>query len=136
MSPKLIILVENDANLCQSIALILQRAGYIVTATDCVYKALEIVPTANYNLLISDVNIPETTNVLLPKIHTDYPHLPVVILTDQSSAEADRESKQYGAHFLVKPVAPERLLDSVGSIMRNKNHTNQINNHGLPVERF
>ncbi len=122
MNPKLIILVENDVNLRQSIALILQRAGYLVTATECVYKALELVPSGKYNLLISDVNIPETTDVLLPKIHTEYPQLPVVILTDQSDAEAAMESKLLSAHYIVKPVAPERLLDSVGSILSQKNN--------------
>jgi len=136
MSPKLIILVENDVNLRQSIALILQRAGYLVTATECVYKALELVPSGKYNLLISDFNIPETTDVLLPKIHTEYPQLPIVILTDQSDAEAAMESRLHNAHFLVKPIAPERLLDSVGSVLGNKNNSNQFNRHGTPAGKF
>ncbi len=41
MSPKLIILVEDDSNLRQSIALILQRAGYLVTTTESVLPGNE-----------------------------------------------------------------------------------------------
>lgn len=117
MSPKLIILVENDVNLRQSLALILQRAGYLVTFTGSVERAMELISSGNYHLLISDINLPETKSVILPKIHSNYPSLPVVVLTDQSSAEADRESKLNNAQYLIKPVAPERLLDSVGFIL-------------------
>ncbi len=131
MSPKLIILVENDINLRQSIALILQRAGYLVTSTDCVDKALELLRRGDCHLLISDVNIPETNDVLLPKIPHTYPHLPIIILTDQSSAEVEGESKLSAAQYLLKPVAPERLLDSVGFILSRKNNSNHFDNHDL-----
>jgi two-component system chemotaxis response regulator CheY len=132
MSPRQIILVENDINLGQSIALILQRAGYLVAATDRVDKAMELLSNRIYHLLISDVNIPETRAILLPKVSKIYPHLPIVILTDQSIAEVERERKLSGAHYLIKPVAPEYLLDSVGSIIGNRNNNNHLNN-GLPL---
>ena len=49
MSTQLIILVEDDLNLRQSSALILQRDGYLITTTDCVYKALDIIKSGNYS---------------------------------------------------------------------------------------
>ena len=125
MSPKLIILVEDDLNLRQSIALILLRAGYFVTATDCVFKAMNIIQSGNYQMVISDINIPETRDVLLPKVLGMYPHLSIVILTDQSSSEIEKEDKLLSAHYLIKPIAPERLLDCVGTIIGkniNSNH--------------
>jgi DNA-binding NtrC family response regulator len=117
MSPKLIILVEDDLNLRQSIALILLRAGFFVTSTDCVYKALDIIQSGNFHMLIADINIPDTREVLLPKVLGLYPNLSIVILTDQSSSEIEKEGKLLSAHYLVKPIAPERLLDCVGTIM-------------------
>jgi DNA-binding NtrC family response regulator len=131
MSPKQIILVENDINLRQSIALILKRAGYLVAATDRVDKAMEWLSNRIYHMLISDVNIPETRAILLPGISKNYPHLPVVILTDQSTAEVDGERKLSGAYYLIKPVAPEYLLDSVKSILGNGSNNNHLNN-GIP----
>ncbi len=136
MSPKSIILVENDVNLRQSIALILQRADYAVTATDCVDKALELVKRGNYHLLISDFNIPETREVLLPKLVGVYPRLPILILTDQSSAEVERERMQFSAHYLVKPIAPERLLDSVKAILGQKSNSNHFNKDISPANRI
>ena len=123
MSPKLIVLVEDDLNLRQSIALILQRAGFIVTATDCIYKAMDILQSGNYQLIIADVNISGTQNVLLPKVFGEYPNLSIVLLTDQSTTESDKEDKRETAHYLIKPIAPERLLDCVGTIMGKNNST-------------
>jgi two-component system nitrogen regulation response regulator NtrX len=123
MIPKSIMLFEDDLNLRQSIALILQRVGYTVSATDCVDKALQMLRGEDYQLLISDTNLPETNSELLPKVLQVFPNLPIVILTDQTHAEAERQSRQFCAFFLVKPVAPEKLLDYVDWILRSKNNS-------------
>lgn len=122
MSSKLIMLVEDDNNLRQSFALILKRAGYSVTATECVYKAMSMIQSGNYQLVISDMNMPTTRNVLIPQMIETYSNLPLVILTDRSTNEVEKEEKLISAHYLVKPIAPERLLDFVQTIfsMNNK----------------
>ncbi len=135
MSSQFIILIENDLNLRQSIALILQRAGYTVTATDCVTKALELIRNGNYHLLISDFNIPETREIILTKVPRIISHLPILILTDQSSFEVERDSRISGAYYLLKPVAPERLIDSVGSILSKSNNSNHPINHDLYADQ-
>lgn len=122
MSPKLIVLVEDDINLRQSIALILQRAGYFVTATDCVKTAMNIIQSGHYHMIIADVNMPDTRRVLLPKILGTHPLLSIVILTDQSSAEIEKGEKLLSAHYLVKPIAPERLIDCVGTLLGKNSH--------------
>jgi DNA-binding NtrC family response regulator len=116
MSSKLIMLVEDDNNLRQSFALILQRAGYSVTATECVNKAMSMIQSGNYQMVISDLNMPTTRKVLIPQMVETYSNLPLVILTDQSTAEVEKEEKSLSAYYLVKPIAPERLLDFVQTI--------------------
>jgi DNA-binding NtrC family response regulator len=133
MSSKLILLVENDANLRQSLALILERAGYRVTSTDCVAKTLELLNTGHYNLIIFDTNVPETKDILIQKVHLVFPDLPVVSLTDQASNGGESEKKLLHAYYLLKPIAPERLLEVVGSVLKaNKN--NRYTKHFLPIE--
>ena len=125
MSPKLIILIEDDVNLRQSIALVLQRAGYLVTATDCVYMAMGFIQSRKYNLIIMDNNIPETRKVLLPNVLGISPYLSIVVLTDQSSLESEGEDKLLSAHYLIKPIAPERLLDCVWTILGKQINYNE-----------
>ena len=123
MSTKSILLVEDDINLRQSIALILQRAGYIVTATSQVTKTMNILKSGQYELMITDSNIPEVQQVMLSDIHDVYPNLATVILTDQSVAE--KEGKPIRTLYLIKPISPERLLDCVGAIMGDKRAINR-----------
>ena len=132
MSDKLIILVEDDLNLRQSIALILQRAGYLVTATDCVHKAMDIIQSGKYHLIISDINLPETRNVLLSKVFAIYPYMSIVILTDQSISEKEKQDQRLSAHYLVKPIAPERLLDCVGMILGKQMISKQLKVSNIP----
>ena len=136
MSRKLIILIENDANLRQSLTLILQRAGYLVTATDDVCEALDLLQCVDCQLLISDINVPATSQVLLPMILKLHPLLAVLILSDLSSTETEAASKQFGAHYLVKPIAPQHLVDSVRSILGNKKIDNHSKNHAQTVNGF
>ncbi len=133
MSPKLIALVEDDDNLRQSIALILQRAGYLVTATDCATRAFNIIQSGQYHMLITDINMPDVRNILIPKILGTHPFLAIVILTDQSLAEIDKEHKLRSAHYVIKPVAPERLLDYVETIIGKNNNSNHDNLSKLPI---
>ena len=122
MSLKSILLVENDVNLRQSIALVLQRAGYLVTATDCIERAIEILTSRHYQLVIVDSNITEGRTSLLPKLRSASPDLPVIVLTDQSSLEVESEKRLSRAHYLLKPIAPERLLEAVSSNVKSNNH--------------
>ncbi|NJD60060.1 MAG: hypothetical protein C3F13_14855 [Anaerolineales bacterium] len=112
-----IMLIEDDTNLCQSLKLILQRAGYLVTSSNCVTKAINIIQTRDYYLIIADINVPDTNNLLNPKILGMVPHLSIVILTDQSASEIEKGDTLLNAHYLNKPIAPERLLDCVNTIL-------------------
>ncbi len=133
MSLKSIMLVEYDINLRQSIVLILQRAGYYVTSTDHVDGALDLLRHGSFHLLISDISLPVSIDSWLSQVVTLHPNMPIIILTDQSSAEVERQKKQFSAHYLIKPVAPEHLLDYVGSILGKNNTSNHNNYHGLPL---
>ena len=117
MSPKIILLVEDDQNLRQSITLILQRAGYLVTETGCAYKAMDLIQSRKYNLVITDINIPDINNIFLPRVLSIFPYVSIVILTDQLMHASGGDERILSGHYLVKPIAPERLLDCVNTIL-------------------
>ena len=115
MGSKLILLVEDDDNLRHSIALILKRAGYIVTPTECVYKAINLLQSGDYRVVISDLHMNATREILIPRILAAHPQLSLVLLTDHSITESEEELPC--TYYLTKPIAPERLLDSVQTII-------------------
>jgi DNA-binding NtrC family response regulator len=117
MTLKFILLVEEDHNLRQSIALILQRAGYLVTATGIVRDAQEQIKSRKYHLVILDTLMPETYQCLLPKVLVSYPYLSVLILTNKLQSETESEEHLLSAQYLQKPIDPERLLDCVSRMI-------------------
>ena len=127
MGLKHILLVENDMNLCQSILLILERAGYLVTAPDCVYDAMETIQAGGYHMLIADFDEPGTREVILTIVRHKFPALPLVILTELSGVEREWEDTLKNTHYLVKPIAPEDLLECVGDFFNNNRSASKIN---------
>lgn len=133
MSNKTIMLVENDVNLRQSIALVLQRTGYRVMTTDCVGTAVQLLDSLNYHLLIADINVPDARATLMPILRTGHPQVPILIMTDQSKAEAENDSLLFHAHYLFKPIPPESLLDSVNTLLDKSTPRNNLNIHRFSV---
>jgi DNA-binding NtrC family response regulator len=118
MLSKSILVVDDDQNLRRSLALILERAGYQVVTAGRACDALDCLEASNYDLVILDIMMPDNGLTLLPKILVLYPYLQILILTAHSSAETTFELERLGAHsHLVKPVTPERILESVGTML-------------------
>jgi two-component system response regulator GlrR len=117
--PKNVLIVDSDLNLRLSLAMVLKRAGYLVTTVGQVCEALDRLETGNYNLVILDVMIMDNKFTLLPTILQMYPTISVMVFTAQWSPETAAEINQMGisAH-LEKPVTPDALLACVESILK------------------
>jgi DNA-binding response OmpR family regulator len=114
MSLKSILIVDIDRNLRYSMALILRRAGYRVALAGSAAEALENLKTAEYDLTILDMLMPDDGAILLPKLLHLYPGLAILVLTTQMSSETSLEIGHLGKHSrLTKPVTPETLLERV-----------------------
>jgi DNA-binding NtrC family response regulator len=119
LPPKNVLIVDSDLNLRLSLALILKRAGYMVTIVGQACEALERLKTENYNLVILDIMIMDNKLILLPTVLQRYPTTSVLVFTAQWSPETAAEIEQMGisAH-LEKPVTPDSLLECVESILK------------------
>jgi len=118
MKRESILLVEDDQNLRQSMLLLINHAGYYVTATDCPSDVMGIIQSGRYRLVIIDLNMPQARSDLLPKIRETHPFISLVLLADNSPTL--HESGVSSAHYLIKPVAPELLLEYIETIMHDQ----------------
>lgn len=114
----LILVVNDDNNLGQSVTLILQRAGYTVGSSSTIEDAIKCVQSGLYHMAILDNNMPGITHVLLPKIHRISPNFLLLILSDPSLFDEETKDLPLSTHYMVKPVNPERLLDYVNSVLQ------------------
>jgi two-component system response regulator GlrR len=81
MSPK-ILLVDDDKDLLQLIAMRLTAAGYAVTAVESGEAALAALAVARPQVVVTDLRMQGMDGMaLFDAIHRDSPSLPVLILT-------------------------------------------------------
>src|SRR5690606_22695299 len=112
-----ILLVDDDKDLLQLIAMRLQAAGYAVTAVESALAALAV---SRPQVVVTDLRMHGMDGMaLFDAIHRDSPTLPVVILTAHGTIpEAVTATRRGVFSFLTKPFEPKVLLDTVAEAMR------------------
>src|SRR3954464_6834976 len=118
-SPK-VLLVDDDRDLLQLIAMRLQAAGYAVTAVESGEAALAALAVARPQVVVTDLRMQGMDGMgLFEAVHRDSPSLPVVILTAHGTIPEAVTATRRGVYsFLTKPFEPKVLLDTVAQAMR------------------
>jgi len=120
ISKQLIFFVDDELQVCQEVAKILEQTGlevrYFTRAKDC-FQQLRSLPC---DLLITDLRMPDIDGMeLLSKVKRAMPSLPVLILTAYGDIpKAFRAGKAGAYDFIEKPFSKETLLLAVKSILR------------------
>ena len=115
-----ILLIDDDKDLLQLIAMRLTAAGYAVTAVESGEQALASLAVARPQVVVTDLRMHGMDGLaLFDAIHRDSPSLPVVILTAHGTIpEAVAATRRGVFSFLTKPFEPKVLLDTVAEAMR------------------
>src|SRR5687768_91882 len=115
-----VLLVDDDKDLLQLIAMRLSAAGYAVTAVESAQAALSALAVSRPQVVVTDLRMQGMDGMaLFDAIHRDSPSLPVVILTAHGTIpEAVSATRRGVFSFLTKPFEPKVLLDTVAEAMR------------------
>ena len=118
---KTILAVDDSASIRQMVSFTLKSAGYdIVEASDGM-EGLEKAKSGNYNLILTDQNMPRMDGLTLVKtLRTlpQYASTPILILTTESSDTMKSQGRAAGATgWLVKPFDPQRLIEVVRKVI-------------------
>jgi two-component system response regulator GlrR len=115
-----ILLVDDDKDLLQLIAMRLTASGYAVTAVESGEAALAALAVSRPQVVVTDLRMHGMDGMaLFDAIHRDSPSLPVVILTAHGTIpEAVTATRRGVFSFLTKPFEPKVLLDTVADAMR------------------
>jgi two-component system, chemotaxis family, CheB/CheR fusion protein len=120
-----ILVVEDDEDMLLLIATILEQAGATVTAVGSALPALQAlqVQPQSYNLLLSDLGMPQTDGWSLIRQVRALPaasggKIPAIALTAYST-KRDREiSRFYGFQMLLsKPIEPKQLVADIAKLI-------------------
>jgi len=83
-------------------------------------RAASALATTHFDLLITDLRMPEPDGVALLRLaHQHDPDLPVLVLTAYPSIDTAVDTMKLGAtDYLTKPFVPSELLDKVKQVLR------------------
>lgn len=117
-----ILIIDDEASLRQTMARILQRAGYEVTTAANGKEGLALIAQHVFDLLYLDIRMPDISGLeLLKSIHAQLPDLPVILFTAQPDLNSAVEALRRGAaDYLLKPLKPQAVIDRTQSILANK----------------
>ena len=106
----------------QMVEVTLTGAGYDVLQAKDGREALSMAGANAFDLVITDVNMPEMDGLALVRhlrAMPSYRHTPLLVLTTEASAERKHQGREAGATgWLVKPFDPATLLEVVQKVLR------------------
>lgn len=119
---KKILAVDDSASMRQMVSFTLKKAGFDVSEAKDGVDALNVAKTAKFDLVISDVNMPNMDGITLIRNLRglpDYKFIPMLMLTTESGLEKKTEGKSAGATgWIVKPFNPDQLLQTINKVLR------------------
>ncbi|MCK6539108.1 MAG: response regulator transcription factor [Anaerolineales bacterium] len=114
-----ILIVEDEASIAEVVSLYLTRAGFNVRAVSDGKRAMDAFASAQPDLVILDLMLPEVDGLTLTRWLRDRSDVPIIMLTARRE-EIDRiAGLEMGADdYVVKPFSPQELVSRVRAVMR------------------
>lgn len=119
-----ILLVDDDVELCGSLARLLHMEGFDVTAVHDAESGIAEGHTSKYQMVILDVMLPGGDGRQVLRRIRMKSHIPVIMLTARGD-ESDRVAGlEAGADdYLPKPFSPRELVARMRAVLRRKEPT-------------
>jgi two-component system response regulator HydG len=113
-----ILVVEDDAEVLQAIAQMLNHLGNGVTECGRAEDAFGLVQAEQFDLLLIDYRMPEMTGLdLIVMLRQEGCNVPVIMMTGYPATEERVASQSLGVFaILKKPVTPEQLAGATAEI--------------------
>ena len=121
--PLRIFVVENHEDTRFLLCLLLEQLGHTLFSAPSLAAALEAVPAARCDVLISDIGLPDGNGwELMARLGDDRPPYAIAMSGFGMSSDRQRSLGVGYRHHLLKPVEPnqlERLLDEAADETRD-----------------
>ena len=117
-----VLVVDDERNIREALAKILEKAGHEVVAAASGEEALAGLQDGRFDLVITDLRMVGTGGLeVLKAAKRHFPEAEVILLTAYGSVESAVEAMKLGAYdYLAKPVDPERLLHLVAKALEHR----------------
>lgn len=118
-----ILIIEDHEELLNTLSFIFSPLYNVITAKDG-KEGLEVVANEKVDIILSDVMMPNMSGTemsILLKNNINTCHIPIILLTAQTSTEKNIEGLQTGADdYITKPFNSKILLAKCNNLIRNR----------------
>jgi DNA-binding response OmpR family regulator len=116
-----LLIVDDDIFFLKMVRKILEFSGHIVVTASDSSKALEILETEKFDLILTDANMPGGSGYDLIRKIKDNPktfEIPIAMLTSRRNREDVLKGLDCGAiDYIVKPIDPDLFLEKIKSLL-------------------
>jgi DNA-binding NtrC family response regulator len=114
------LLVDDDPNTLASLSRAFRLAGHEATVCDNATRAVELLRTETFDLILSDVVMPGRSGLeLLEDLKKAGVKTPIILISGQANIEMAVKATKLGAlDFLEKPLSTDKLLLTVENALR------------------
>lgn len=125
---KQILVVDDDRNIRQLVGLCLRAEGFHVLEAGDGSEAAEIVEKQQVHLAVIDIMMPNMDGFdLCQKLHTNYPDIPVIMLTAKDALADKARGFEVGTDdYITKPFEPQELVFRIRALLRRSNQSSEV----------
>ena len=116
-----ILVVDNDNKLLSIIQEYLELCHYQVTTAATGLDALRLLRSENYDVLLTDIVMPDISGLGLIEIsRKEFPGLPVIAMTGYSKQVKDLTTERSPDYYLEKPFNLAELSKVIESVLQRE----------------
>ena len=122
MKPRLLV-VDDEESIREFLEIMLKKDGSEVTCAEDGAKAKELLGKKSFDMIISDLQMPNVTGLeLLKHVKEGYPELVFMMITAFGTTESAVEAMKMGAYdYLTKPFKIDEVRLNIANALRAKN---------------
>jgi len=120
LTPKCVLLVEDDRSVRRYLEVTLQRSGYKVISAGDGVEAMKLALTMEIDVIVTDAVMPHMSGQELARFlrsNAKLSRIPIVLLTGQENKQATVASEKLVDAFLYKPVRSHELKSCLTSLL-------------------
>ena len=116
-----VLVLDDNLDMAETIGLMLARGGYQCTVSCDSTKAMELIAESQPDLLLTDLKMPGMSGMeILERAKSEYPTLPVMIVTGYATVDTAVEGMKKGAvDFISKPFHADELILKVNKALQH-----------------
>ncbi len=128
-----ILVVDDELSMREMLQIALEKEGYRVLLAENGKRAIQVMETERYDLLLCDMKMPKADGMeVLKKAKEIRSNVPVIIITAFSTSESAREAMKVGAYdYLQKPFD----LEDMKLIIKNALERGQLLAENIQLKR-